>query len=508
MLLPSQLLAFTLLFYTAVLFSWAIPLDDDSGILYRFSPASSNETEELLSWAQLREWDLWQMTHSYVDVYFPRRAIAEAELGLLPFRLPPGTSHRMDQVKRTSSCSCTHDLRAKHAPPCSNITTSEAGTRWDVASPSNATFHTRYHSLDEIQSFMRDLAAAYPKQVTIVPLGHSGEGREMFALEISALSESAGASGAQASAGYGSHDQNPQVVIDGKRKERGTNPRCGFLITGAQHAREWVASAAALYIAHALLADSSEKFSLARLLERHSFYIVPVPNPDGYVYTWEKDRFWYKNRLQLGPEARCVGVDMNRYAAPNVSLNVFTNICFYDRNWGYKWKAKSNDFHNDWSRPEDSCSEWYPGSRPFQAPEVNNMENYFRRLPRLKGFLDLRSYGQMLSTPFSYSCRKTPKDAEDQLEAISGAAFAIRKSHGTQYTTGALCSTLYRAPGNIVDWMYKKMGVKYSFAAHLRDTGTYGFSLPEQWIRPVGEETSRMIEYLADFITVVGKECH
>ena len=41
----------------------------------------------------------------------------------------------------------------------------------------------------------------------------------------------------------------------------------------------------------------------------------------------------YKNRLQLGPEARCVGVDMNRYAAPNLSLNVFTNSCFYDRNW-------------------------------------------------------------------------------------------------------------------------------------------------------------------------------
>ena len=36
-----------------------------------------------------------------------------------------------------------------------------------------------------------------------------------------------------------------------------------------------------------------------------------------------------------------------------------------------------------------------------------------------------------------------------------------------------------RAPGNIVDWMYKKMGVKYSFAAHLRDTGTVslGFNL-------------------------------
>ena len=85
---------------------------------------------------------------------------------------------------------------------------------------------------------------------------------------------------------------------------------------------------------------------------------------------------------------------------------------------------------------------------------------------------------------------------------------------------------LPRAPGNIVDWVYKKMGVKYSFAAHLRDTGTvgfcfqlpisvkawcsadlpqYGFALPEQWIRPVGEETAKMIEYLADFIT--DKEC-
>ena len=34
---------------------------------------------------------------------------------------------------------------------------------------------------------------------------------------------------------------------------------------------------------------------------------------------------------------------------------------------------------------------------------------------------------------------------------------------------------LSRAPGNIVDWVYKKMGVKYSFAAHLRDTGTVSF---------------------------------
>jgi len=31
---------------------------------------------------------------------------------------------------------------------------------------------------------------------------------------------------------------------------------------------------------------------------------------------------------------------------------------------------------------------------------------------------------------------------------------------------------LYRAPGNILDWMYKREGIKYSYAVHLRDTGT------------------------------------
>ncbi len=43
------------------------------------------------------------------------------------------------------------------------------------------------------------------------------------------------------------------------------------------------------------------------------------------------------------------------------------------------------------------------------------------------------------------------------------------------------CSWFFsRAPGNIVDWMYKRMGVKYSFAAHLRDTGTVSVRFESQ----------------------------
>jgi hypothetical protein len=37
---------------------------------------------------------------------------------------------------------------------------------------------------------------------------------------------------------------------------------------------------------------------------------------------------------------------------------------------------------------------------------------------------------------------------------------------------GAIADPCRSAPGNVVDWMYARAGVKYSYAAHLRDTGT------------------------------------
>jgi len=111
----------------------------------------------------------------------------------------------------------------------------------------------------------------------------------------------------------------------------------------------------------------------------------------------------------------------------------------------------------------------------------------------------------MLSSPFSHSCTRLPKDAENQMEAALGAISALRKPYGTTFVAGSLCSMFYQAHGNIVDWMYQRAGIKYAYAAHLRDTGTYGFALPPHLIKPVGEETAHMIEYLAQFIAMTEK---
>ncbi|KZV74175.1 peptidase M14 [Peniophora sp. CONT] len=437
-----------------------------SGVLRRFN-VPIGLAEALLVHAQENDWDVWHATPSSIDVYFP-------------FTAPSPSSIYSNFT----------DTPISAPPPQPQSTRTEP---WDLTSLTNASFHTSYRTLDEIYSFMHDLSVAHPDTVRIVGIGHSAQGREMYALEIS----------------------SPDAADGGeyrKRKHGGENGngKIGFALTGAQHAREWVATATAVYLAHALVADSSEAYSLSPLLDDFNFYIVPVPNPDGYLYTWETDRFWYKNRQTLAHGALCTGLDMNR-------------------NWGYKWKANSPSFGSDLSDdadadlqrkkkkdgkkggkkkpqtpPADPCSHWYPGARAFQSPEVSSLATYLEIQPNLRAYLDLRSYGQMLSTPFSFSCSKTPRDAEDMLEAAHGAAFAVKTAHGAAFTTGSLCETLYKAGGNVVDWMYKILGVRWSFAVHLRDTGTYGFMLPPEWIRVVGEETSGMVSYLAKF--VAGKE--
>ncbi|KAF8066532.1 peptidase M14 [Lyophyllum atratum] len=423
------------------------------GQLWRFDVGEDSEAlKQVLALAEEHNLDLWHVAHSHVDVYSPSSAPA----------LPPALR------------AIPHALQSNISTPEHTTYAARTSMEWDRLPLKNTTFHTAYHPLFEIDIFIRELEELHPDLVQVNSLGHSGTGREMLGLTIS--------KGRNAT----SEDKGPRQ--QGKKKKKPErhpedDEKLAFVIIGAQHAREWVATATSLYLAHALVTNVSEAHSLSRLLDVFDFYIIPVPNPDGYDYTWESDRFWYKTRQRMGSKSKCFGLDMNR-------------------NWGYKWKPRAEDEPDSTKprEPVDPCSHWYPGHRPFESPEVNNIANLISTIPNVVGFIDLRNYGQMLSSPFSYSCSRIPQDGEDQLEAGLGAAQAMGRVHGTAMMTGRLCNMLYRAPGNVVDWMYKRAGIKYSYVLHLRDTGTYGFSLPSTWIRPVGEETAEMVKYLAKFI--------
>ena len=42
-------------------------------------------------------------------------------------------------------------------------------------------------------------------------------------------------------------------------------------------------------------------------------------------------------------------------------------------------------------------------------------------------------YIYIVSTPYSYSCKRFSKDAEDQLEAAMGASHSLKRVHGTVF---------------------------------------------------------------------------
>lgn len=54
--------------------------------------------------------------------------------------------------------------------------------------------------------------------------------------------------------------------------------------------------------------------------------------------------------------------------------------------------------------------------------------------------------------------------------------------------------------GDSTDWAYGKLGVEFSYAVELRDTGEYGFLLPEDQILPTGKETLEAIRVLANYV--------
>ncbi|KAG9082605.1 putative metallocarboxypeptidase ecm14, partial [Ceratobasidium sp. 370] len=473
--------------------------------------------------------DIWQLTPHHVDVHMdttrPSDALSNRTYVTLPYSFP-----------------------YTHSYPTGPVTTTTPVPLPDVSSLQNSTFHGAYHTLEEIELFVAALASTYPKLVEVVWLGGSWENRDVFAVRIGKRGggkrkkgkkgkkgeegvEAEGASGrsrgrwsrrrggrtsrqdlestraayrliksfvswlARRIWGTGTTDAPSSIrgmYVDDSAIRTHHRLKDRVVIQGAQHAREWIATSTALYLAHALVAPKNETGSLRHLLDQNAsrliraadFTIIPVPNPDGYAYTWSTDRLWYKNRMDVLPGTNtpklddCKGIDMNR-------------------NWGYEWNSSSP---NVTVGPDDPCSHWYPGAYPFQAPEVTAIANYIRRTPKIRAFVDLRSYGQKLMYPYSFSCDQIPPHAEDIIEAALGATKALRETHNVPYTSGASCELLYPAPGNIIDWMYGDAKVKYSYSLMLRDTGTYGFMLPPRWIQPVGEETAAAVQSLVKFI--------
>ena len=251
------------------------------------------------------------------------------------------------------------------------------------------------------------------------------------------------------------------------------------------------------YQAFTLLSNYSTNAEIKSFVDKYDFYIFPVVNPDGFVYSQTSDRMWRKNR-QSTSGSTCVGRDINR-------------------NWPIQWSSSGGASTNP-------CAQDFKGSAQSDAPETTALSNFLKTTKAnqgLKLFIDWHSYSQLFmyrmfppippssnSTPttnppllanhtaYGYSCTATTPKANEYESLAAGTVAAIRAVYGTRFNYGPICSTIYKTTGSSVDWTQDVAGADYSFTFELRDTGSYGFVLPANQIVPSGNEMWPAVRYL------------
>jgi extracellular matrix protein 14 len=325
-------------------------------------------------------------------------------------------------------------------------------------------FFQNYQSLNVIHPWMRLLASLFPTHVRLITVGRTHEGRDIHALKI------------------GVHPTNPDEPL---------SPRKTIIISGGIHAREWISTSSVNYVAYSFATMYGRNEEFTHMIESFDWIFIPTLNPDGYVYTWNEDRLWRKNR-QRTPLRFCSGIDL-------------------DRSYGYHWDGAVTS--------DNPCSESFAGEEPFDAVETRSFTHWVRNQTahnnmNIVGFLDLHSYSQEVLYPYSYSCTASPPSLENLQELAIGLAKAIRLADGHYYKVTSACqgslypsshknspsSTLPQGGGSALDWFYGEMQVRYAFQIKLRDTGSYGFLLPKEHIVPTGKEVLEAALYLGRFL--------
>ncbi|KAK9763015.1 hypothetical protein K7432_010699 [Basidiobolus ranarum] len=308
-----------------------------------------------------------------------------------------------------------------------------------------ADWHASYHTYAEIVEWLKTLASSNPSLVNLVPsIGKSIEGRDIPAIRITSNT-------------------------GGQKKQ--------FWFQGLQHAREWISGASMQYLADTLVTGYASDSSIKSLLDTYEFIIIPVSNPDGYNYSWTKDRLWRKNRRLVN--SNVYGVDLNR-------------------NWPDHWNQGGAS-----SNPRD---ETYLGTSPGSEPEVANLMKYYLQQTRIAGAIDFHSYGELIMWPYGWTQKQSPWNAEFT-SLGKGMKSAVDQVNPNNRYVPQMDAALYIASGGADDWFFgdqvsKKQGfITTGLTVELSPTSSSpGFVLPPAKIIPVGKDVVAMVKYFAQYV--------
>ncbi|XP_028834692.1 carboxypeptidase O [Denticeps clupeoides] len=306
--------------------------------------------------------------------------------------------------------------------------------------PQNYDF-SKYHTMPEISAWMEQTKKENPDVVSTMIYGKTYEKSNITLLKI----------------GIKSDVKKKAVWMD-----------CGI------HAREWISPAFCQYFVKEILLTYKTDTKVEEMLKNLDFYITPVLNVDGYIYSWKNSstRLWRKSRSPGPANCTCYGTDLNRN--------------FY-ANWGMVGVSRN------------CCSEVYNGPRALSESEAQAVTEFvLQRSTEILCFLTIHSYGQLILVPYGHP-NVTAPNYDELMDVGLAAAKAIKGIHGMDYTVGSSPNVLYPNSGSSRDWA-RLIGIPYSFTFELRDKGQHGFELPEDQIQPTCEEAYAGVHSIITYV--------
>ena len=218
---------------------------------------------------------------------------------------------------------------------------------------------TGYHTYAEMVADIDAVVAAHPDIVRKVAIGHSYEGRTIWAVKIS-----------------------DNVAVD--------EPEPEVLFDGLTHSDEHMGLEMTLKIMHWLVDGYGTSARIRSIVNYRETWIILAVNPDGAEYDikFGKFHFWRKNR-QPNPGTTAIGTDINR-------------------NFGYHWGGGGRTSSNP-------AAITYRGSAAFSTPEARNVRDFLASRvvdgrQQIRAAITFHEAGRLVMWPYGYTMTDTPAD--------------------------------------------------------------------------------------------------
>ncbi len=221
---------------------------------------------------------------------------------------------------------------------------------------------------------------------------------------------------------FHSHQGHPiyyWVISDHPNQQEATEPK--VLYTSIHHAREPAGLSQLIYFMYYLAENYDSDLNISTLLDTTQLYVVPMVNPDGYIYNQTTSPngggLWRKNRRDNGDGT--YGVDLNR-------------------NYGYQWGGSGSS--------ADTESDIYRGPNAFSEPETQALK-YLCESHDFTFALNYHTFSNLLLFPFGYDVNQFSDD-HNYFECFT-QPMVEENNYVNQ-----MASELYPAAGDSDDWMY------------------------------------------------------